>query len=369
MIVRDEEAVVERALRSAFDFADYFVLVDTGSTDETVTRVRQVLVERPHTVLISAWKGFAESRNEALAVARQHGEYVVFLDADDYFSGDAVRAKAQLAAARAWVCFGYHGWMRHAMTFAVHRDEPFHWSGSRHEFLVGDDGTQSPDYRLLQDFTVRYTHQGARSRQSDAWLNDVNALTDEMERVESADTTTRAARTMFYRARSLQALGDVDAAIIAFQRRAEFYNGDEEERWYSELSATRLLEMQRPDRTWLITKYTNLILARPDRAEPYLDLARQFRMSGRFYEAEKLGMHCGGMNIPDDWVQVDTASYSIHAWDEVAVNCFHTARFDAAAKLWKLSQLFGSQSCADRARIRNAVADCARNLKIAKLAF
>ena len=105
--------------------------------------------------------------------------------------------------------------------------------------------------------------------------------------------------------------------------------------------------------------YANLILTRPGRAEAYLDLARQLRLRGRFADAEALALRCGEMDIPDDWVQVDTASYSIHAWDEVAVNCFHTGRLDDAKKLWKLIQLFGSQPYADRSRIRDAIADCA----------
>ncbi len=363
MIVRDEEAVVERALRSAFGFADYFVVVDTGSIDGTISRVRETLAGRPHKLVTSEWKGFAECRNDALILARQHGEYIAFLDADDYFVGNAKRVRAQLREARAWVCYAYQGWVRHAMTFAVHRDEPVRWSGDRHEFLVCADDTRSLAYRLLLDFSARYTHQGIRSRQTDTWSSDVDAIARDAKRIEAADTSTLSPRSIFYLARSLQAAGDLDAAMTAFSRRAAIRCGDEEERWYAELSATRILELQQPNQVLLMKKYADLILARPSRAEPYLDLARQLRLRGRFAEAETLALQCCEMSISDDWVQVDTASYSIHAWDEVAVNRFHTARFDEATKLWRLTQLFGAQSSSDRARISAAITDCIRQPK------
>jgi glycosyltransferase involved in cell wall biosynthesis len=40
MIVKNEEKVIERSLGSVKDFIDYWVIVDTGSTDKTIDVIK-----------------------------------------------------------------------------------------------------------------------------------------------------------------------------------------------------------------------------------------------------------------------------------------------------------------------------------------
>src|SRR5271166_5941014 len=81
MIVRNEGATIERVLGCAKLFADEMVVVDTGSTDDTVAKAEAVgaIVHR------FAWvDDFAAARN--FAFSKCAGDWIVWLDGDDVIS-------------------------------------------------------------------------------------------------------------------------------------------------------------------------------------------------------------------------------------------------------------------------------------------
>jgi len=78
MIVRDESANLAEALVAARDLVDEFVVVDTGSSDNT----REIALRHGARVFDFAWcDDFAAARNESIRHAR--GQWVFWLDADD----------------------------------------------------------------------------------------------------------------------------------------------------------------------------------------------------------------------------------------------------------------------------------------------
>src|ERR1700753_3539327 len=90
MIVRDEEATLDRCLNSVAGLAGELVIVDTGSSDRTLD------IARAHGATVVrhdfAEPDFAAARNAGLAVVG--GDFVLVLDADetlDAASGPVVR--------------------------------------------------------------------------------------------------------------------------------------------------------------------------------------------------------------------------------------------------------------------------------------
>src|SRR5690625_4398186 len=78
MIVKNEEEVLERCLRSVKDLVDEINIVDTGSTDNTVD-IAKKLTDR---VYHFKWTGkFKDARNESFKKATK--DYILYLDADD----------------------------------------------------------------------------------------------------------------------------------------------------------------------------------------------------------------------------------------------------------------------------------------------
>ena len=93
MIVRDEAERLERCLSSVAGFVDEMVLLDTGSTDDTVA-----IAERCGAVVHHlSWPGdFAPARNAALTHLR--GDWVLVLDADEVLTEQAREPLRQLMA-------------------------------------------------------------------------------------------------------------------------------------------------------------------------------------------------------------------------------------------------------------------------------
>ncbi|MEY3543878.1 MAG: hypothetical protein RLZZ247_35 [Cyanobacteriota bacterium] len=93
MIVRDEAAQIEDCLRSVQGFVDEMVVVDTGSTDNTVA-LAQALGARVEQI---EWPGdFAPARNQALQWVS--GDWVLVLDADERLRPEAMAPLRALMA-------------------------------------------------------------------------------------------------------------------------------------------------------------------------------------------------------------------------------------------------------------------------------
>ena len=86
MIVKNEEAVIGRALDSVKDTAAEIIIVDTGSTDSTLDILAQYPQVQVHQF---DWcDDFAAARNAAFAKATS--DWVLFLDADEYVDPDFI---------------------------------------------------------------------------------------------------------------------------------------------------------------------------------------------------------------------------------------------------------------------------------------
>lgn len=82
MIVRDEEAVLERCLESVKEAVDEIIIADTGSTDRT-KEIGRKYTEKVYDI---PWQDdFAAARN--FAFSRGTMEYLMWLDADDVLPG------------------------------------------------------------------------------------------------------------------------------------------------------------------------------------------------------------------------------------------------------------------------------------------
>lgn len=78
MIVKNEEKVLERALKSIAPFVDEIIIVDTGSTDST----KQIAKKFTNKIFDFVWiDDFASARNFSFSKAT--GDFIMWLDADD----------------------------------------------------------------------------------------------------------------------------------------------------------------------------------------------------------------------------------------------------------------------------------------------
>jgi glycosyltransferase involved in cell wall biosynthesis len=80
IITLNEEANLARTLKSVKDIAEEIIVVDSGSTDGTVTIAQSFGAK----VFVEPWKGFARQKNSSLAKAGC--DWILSLDADEEVS-------------------------------------------------------------------------------------------------------------------------------------------------------------------------------------------------------------------------------------------------------------------------------------------
>ena len=91
MIVKNEEAVLNRCLESMASAMDEIIIVDTGSTDAT----KKIATAYTDQIYDFAWTGnFAEARNYAASKAT--GDYIYTADADEYLEPEELQKLLQL---------------------------------------------------------------------------------------------------------------------------------------------------------------------------------------------------------------------------------------------------------------------------------
>ena len=89
VIVKNEEKNLPQWFRCVKELADEYIVVDTGSNDNT----KQIAKQNGAKIYDFAWcNDFAAAKN--YAIDRANGEWIIFLDADEYFlSNDCVKVK------------------------------------------------------------------------------------------------------------------------------------------------------------------------------------------------------------------------------------------------------------------------------------
>ena len=167
MIVRNEAERIAACLESVRGFADELVVLDTGSTDDTVA-IAQRCGAVVHTM---PWPGdFAPARNEALR--HVHGDWVLVLDADELLMPEAREPLRQLMAEPDLLLINLLRFERGALqspysnvSRLFRRHPAIHWSGAYHSMV--DDSVAAllqaePHWRVADCPVPALLHDGYR---------------------------------------------------------------------------------------------------------------------------------------------------------------------------------------------------------------
>lgn len=312
MIVKDEAAIIERALRAAAPHLACYVIADTGSTDDTVGIIERVMAEYgvPGTVVHTSFVNFEQARNEALEAARASAfdfDYLLFCDADmelvvepGGFDDDLDAEVYTLLQRNPASELGYEN------VRLLRRDVPGRYVGVTHEYL--EAGTRP--HPLFQG--AHYVDHAAGSSRTVKYQRDINLLTEALR----GDPDNR--RYVFYLAQSYRDAGDAAGAIKTYQRRVEL-GGWEEEVWYALLQIALLSERLERDYAIVVERYLEAFQNRPARAEPLMHLARYHRERGEWALAHLFARQAIEIPRPPDILFVDESTYRWRSLDEYAI--------------------------------------------------
>ena len=347
MIVRNEAPVIRRCLESVLPIIDYWVIVDTGSSDGTQKIVAECLHDVPGELVERPWVDFGHNRTEALEYARGHGRYVLVIDADEVleisndFNKERLTGDAYLVESR-------YGNLAYVRKQILRNDLQWHYEGVLHEHPVCAQAGQEENAIGLR---VVIHHDGARARDSNTYRRD--ALCLETALLDEPNNP----RYVFYLAQSYRDAGDFELAIRNYNRRLQL-GGWSEEIWFSLYQIACLHE--RMGLAWAVVMDEHLRAFQfgPGRAEPLYRIGLHFLQHGEPHTAHIFlaqAIRLGSPSPRSLFIEKDVYEYRLAL--EYAASCSGAGQHDAA--IIACNQLLQGRSLtggeADRARaIRRA---------------
>jgi len=315
MLCRDESALIKKALDSVKPFIDCWLIVDTGSTDGTQDIIYDTMKDIPGVLHERKWKGWSESRNESLDLARRSGcDWILILDADDIIQGSL--PENLNPNAEYWVTIK-HGNLEYSRPHLVNAKLKYSYKGCIHEYLSCDED------RAPQQILLPITIVATPSRRD--LSKDVVILEEALKR----EPENR--RYWFYYAQSLKDTRQYDKALDAYLTRASM-GGWFEEVYYSLLQVAVLNEQTNEPEAVVIDSYLYAYECNPARSESlgmlcdYLNRKGRYTLSVIFAEIAK--------DIPksNQKLFVDTQYYDWVCLDLFSVAAYYVGRYQESAE-------------------------------------
>lgn len=211
MIVKDESPVIKRCLESTKPYIDYWVIVDTGSTDGTQAIIKEMLKDIPGELYERPWVNFGHNRDEALQLAKGKADYLMFIDADEYLVPDLAFHFPKLTY-DVYLFRNYYEGISFTRFHLAKSHPSLRWEGVIHEYLVTPEQSTFAILAGLSNFS---TTEGARSRDPAKFLKDAMTLENELKKDPNNP------RHVFYLAQSYRCFGNKEEALKNYLRRAE----------------------------------------------------------------------------------------------------------------------------------------------------
>jgi len=145
MIVKNEEKVIERLLKTVTKLIDYYVIVDTGSTDKTKEIIDNFFKENniKGEIIDHEWVNFETARNCALEHTKGKADFGFWIDADEQILYDddfnPAKFKLNLAAVDMASIEVKYGGTKYTRTQLWRTSKPFKWRGPVHEILMCEE--------------------------------------------------------------------------------------------------------------------------------------------------------------------------------------------------------------------------------------
>jgi glycosyltransferase involved in cell wall biosynthesis len=295
MIVKNETPVITRCLNSVKPIIDYWVIVDTGSTDGTQTMIKEIMKDIPGELYEKPWVNFAQNRNEALEFAKGKGDYILFIDADEELKFTSDFKLPHLDKDFYYIETNLNGMLNYKRVQLVNNTLDWKWQGVIHETL---NSPKAKTIATLSGVTNIAKPEGNRSKDPEKFKKDAQLIEKALQ--EEPENS----RYVFYLAQSYRDAGEFDKAIENYEKRI-LMNGWDQEVFWSLLQIAHLKQASNYDKNEVIISYLLSYTYRPTRKEPLYYLANYYRKQSDFLAAYNTASYGLSLKNPEDILFVE----------------------------------------------------------------
>lgn len=340
MIVKNEGHVIEECLQSIVHLVDYYVINDTGSTDDTKEKIRNFFKKhnikgeihdhefRTCTCHPQEYKRydhfhFGWNRTWALDKCVGKSEYIFIMDADDVLEGN-FKFPPKLVADQYYLKIktDFNTYMRPQL-IKNHAKFKWRYEDGLHEFLKSDAPNQII-HHIIDEYTIHSRRLGNRNKDIQKYQKDCAFLKVLM--AERPDYV----RYKHYYAQSLYDALLYNESIAAYQdyiSKETFIEGQ----YFARLMIGKAhMKLKSPD-DQVIAAFEECFKHHPDYAEPMYELCRYLNSVNKYEEAYTYGKKAVWIPIPQGRIlSVDHDVYNFKLLDEMIWCCTETKRHQEA---------------------------------------
>jgi glycosyltransferase involved in cell wall biosynthesis len=339
MIVKDEAHIIERCLNSVKPLIDKVLIVDTGSSDNTI-KVIQDWMEKEGIggkVVKEQWKNFAHNRSSALEHARQIGcDYSLMIDADEILkynqNFDATTFKCSLNKDYYLIPTKTKDAFYYRPTFTSN-SKPFLYKAPVHEYLEVPDGCSFQDVNHETEFWNVPIQDSSRNNDLQKYQKDAKLLEDALK-TEKDDFLI--SRYTFYLAQSYRDSERPAPALVYYLKRGELGFWDEE-RYMAYYKAGQCQEKLKHSEDSIISTYLKAQECSPDRCEALHAVVKYCRTHGRNQLAYILGKEGITKKFKEEFLFAEMWAYDYSMLDEFAIAAYwaehYQESYDACMQL------------------------------------
>jgi glycosyltransferase involved in cell wall biosynthesis len=365
IIVKNESKVIERMLNSVWPILDYYVVVDTGSTDGTQDIVRKFFEAKgiPGEVIDHPWKNFEDARNTALNACKGKADFGFWIDADEQLLIDPKfnldifkRSLTNFNGANIRVSYGGQKYYR--MQFFNTKDD-WRWYGPVHEVLVNDNGGFNVgEAEGLGCLVLPDGNSWTSETQQQKYEAHAKILEDYV-----ANDPTKDPRWVFYLAQSYRDANTPEnqkKSLEWYQKRTEMVNGFWEEIYFSHLMCASLKSQLGFPTHEILETYLRAGKTNVYRAEHLKPLILHYTAEKEFDVAYIFSSHAmkfaGKLPMPNSALFIDDHLYVWQIYDMHVIAAWYSGRRQEAIDTYKKLEKVLNQGLIpehDAARIRN----------------
>jgi hypothetical protein len=338
---KNEEHVIIDTLNSVYKHIDYWVICDTGSTDNTCKLISDFFTEKniPGELWVDEWSGFEINKSLLFERCYNKSDFLLHLDADDWLMGDFNTDELYNTKADKYILTMKRGSSVFKASVLYNNKIKWKYVGVAHNIIVCLNKTNITEssHFIRDTLWVDNNERGARMFDPSKYIKDARALKEQFFQVLNDDPHNILNRSAFYCAQSYMDANHHKEAIQWYTLYTKLQNTWIEEVFESHIRIARCMIHLNYEDDSIINQMNKAIAIFGDRAEPYYILGKYFNDKSNTilgYKYLKLAQQQKLSVVNEKYTLfVKPSAYGKYLNDELSVSCYWTKRYDEGLSL------------------------------------